>query len=374
VLLAGGEGRRMGRLGQGRCKPLIPFGGSCRLVDFSLANAADSGLDSVLLLSQHQERRLMDELRRTWWTPRFRVHFGPYDRHYVDGVPAELPSPEGPPERGTADALIRKAPYIFEPQVRAVLVQHGDHVYRFDYSDMIRAHLASGAALTLAYQRIDRAYVHLFGMIELDGDRRLVDFVEKPEVVTSELVFAAFCLFDARVLHDYLERLDGTDWQHDISRDIIPAMLRAGEDIRGHPVSGFWADIGTVDRYHMAHLQMVDPRAPSRPVLHTMPRTIAPGVGRDFVAEGPGVVASVVPDDLRNDGLIAHSVVFPGVRVEAGAEVRRSVLLPGARVRAEAALDGVIVGEDGVVQVVPGAAHGARIDSSHGRPYRRSDR
>jgi len=138
VLLAGGEGRRMGPLGQGRLKPLIPFGGSARLIDFSLANARRSGFEEVLLLSQHEERMLMDDLQRTWNTDAFRVHFGPYDAAYraagPGGVPVELPERTWPAERGTADALISKATYIFGPEHTEVLVLHADHVYAFDYT------------------------------------------------------------------------------------------------------------------------------------------------------------------------------------------------------------------------------------------------
>ncbi|BCJ66316.1 sugar phosphate nucleotidyltransferase [Polymorphospora rubra] len=350
ALLAGGEGRRMGRLGTGRLKPLVPFGGACRLIDFSLANARASGLDRVLLLSQYAERQLMDDLRRTWWRPGFRVHFGPYDEAYRDGPPAELEPFSGPPERGTADALIRKAPYLFEADVTEVLVQHADHVYRFDYGPMIAAHRAGGAALTVSYQRIERRYVHLFGMVGFDADDRLVSFVEKPAEPTSDLVFAAFCVFDAKVLHRYLELLDGTGWQHDISRDVIPAMLAAGEEIRGHEVPGYWADIGTVERYHRAHLALVDD-PPSMPV-DAMPRVVAPTVGRRLVPAAPGISRSVVPDDLVNDGELDGCVVFPGARVSAGAVVRRSILLPGAVVPPGARVDSAIVLEDGTVQPV----------------------
>ncbi|MFF4579746.1 sugar phosphate nucleotidyltransferase [Streptomyces sp. NPDC001389] len=350
ALLAGGEGRRMGRLSQGRLKPLVPFGGSCRLIDFSLANAEASGLGEVLLLSQHEERQLMDDLYRTWWRPGFRVHFGPNDRAYREGAGRCLPAPQGPPERGTADALIRKAPYLFGPGTSEVLLLHADHVYRFDYGPLITAHRRSGAALTLAYQRIDRRYVHLFGMVDFDGQGRLTAFVEKPAEPTSDLVFAAFCVFDAARLHHYLERLDGTDWQHDISRDVIPAMLAGGEHILGHEVPGHWEDIGTVDRYHRAHLALLEEGAALTPDM--LPRTVQPQVRRGIVTAAPGTDRSLVPADLVNLGRIERSVVFPGVRVGAGAHVRRSVLLPGAHVPAGAEVDSAIVLEDGTVQQV----------------------
>ncbi|WP_329485287.1 sugar phosphate nucleotidyltransferase [Kitasatospora sp. NBC_01246] len=358
VLLAGGEGRRMGRLGHGRLKPLVPFGGACRLIDFSLANAAASGLGEVLLLSQYEEKQLMDDLHRTWWRPGFRVHFGPYDRAYREGGASALVRPDGPPERGTADALIRKARYVFGPGTSEVLVLHADHVYRFDYRPLIERHRRTGAALTVAYQRIERRFVHLFGMVEFDAAGRLTGFVEKPAEPTSDLVFAAFCVFDATVLHRYLEHLDGTDWQHDISRDVIPAMLAGGERILGYEVPGHWEDIGTVERYHRAHLAMVGD-GPTLP-LDRLPLTVRPATPRGLVVRAPGVERSVVPADLANHGRIEHSVAFPGVRIGAGAVVRRSVLLPGASVPAGAEIDSAVVLEDGYVQPMEYARGGAR--------------
>lgn len=350
ALLAGGEGRRMGALGAGRLKPLVPFAGSCRLVDFSLANARASGFGEVLLLSQYEERQLMDDLHRTWWRPGFRVHFGPYDAGYRSGDGYRPPDRPHPAERGTADALIRKAPYVFGPGTSEVLVLHADHVYRFDYRPLIAAHRGSGAALTVAYQRIDPAYVHLFGMVGFDAAGRLTAFVEKPAEPTSDLVFAAFCVFDAARLHHYLELLDGTGWQHDISRDVIPAMLAGGELILGHEVGGHWEDIGTVDRYHRAHLALVAPEPALRP--EELPRTIRPEVPRLMVDAAPGVTRSLVTADLANDGLVERCVAFPGVRVGNGARVSRSVLLPGAAVPAGAEIDHAIVLEDGTVQQV----------------------
>ncbi|MER6327422.1 sugar phosphate nucleotidyltransferase [Streptomyces coelicoflavus] len=356
VLLAGGEGRRMGPLGTGRLKPLIPYGGACRLIDFSLANAHRSGLGEVLLLSQFEERQLMDDLHQVWNArPGLRVHFGPYDSAYRDApaglLPRRLPPRSGAPERGTADALIRKAPYIFGPGTEQVLVLHADHVYRFDYGPLIASHRASAAALTIAYQRIERRWVHLFGMVDFDADNRLTQFVEKPEQPTSDLVFAAFCVFDAEVLHRHLEQLEGTDWQHDISRDVIPAMLAAGEDIRGYEVHGHWADIGTVERYHRAHLALADHPRAGLPA-DRMPCTVRPDVRRAWISDSPGVRSSWVPQDLVNEGQVERSVIFPAVRIGAGARVRRSVVLPGAAVPAGADIDASVVLENGTIQPI----------------------
>jgi valienol-1-phosphate guanylyltransferase len=304
----------------------------------------------------------MDDLQDVWnRTPGFRVHFGPYDEAYrslpAGQLPAALPPRDRPAERGTADALIQKAQYIFGRDRTEVLVLHADHVYEFDYRDMIRSHRASQAALTVSYQRIDPRYVHLFGMVEFDSAGELTGFVEKPAVPTSDLVFAAFCVFDAAILHRYLELLDGGEWQHDISRDVIPAMLRAGERIRGYPVDGYWEDIGTVDRYHQAHRGLVSDHPTM--ALTDLPQTLRPQIARHRIAEAPGIRSSVVPADLVNEGTLEYSVAFPGVRIGRGATVRDSVLLPGAEVPESARIESAIVLEDGTVQEVGSAAIGA---------------
>ncbi len=352
VLLAGGEGRRMGLLGRGRLKPSIPFGGGSRLIDFSLANACRSGLEEVVLLSQYEERQLMDALHTTWNAGgQLRVHFGPYDQAYRAALPgktpASLPNRTWPAEKGTADALIRKEEYIFGKDWTEVLVLHADHVYRFDYRDMVRQHRASKAALTISYQRIDPRYVHLFGMVAFDAYGALTEFVEKPQSPTSDLVFAAFCVFDAAILHRYLDSLGRTEWQHDLSRDVIPAMLRSGERIRGYRVSGYWEDVGTLDRYFEAHRSLI--ASPPSMRLSEMPLTIRPEVQRRYIESANGIRASIVPDDLINLGEIACSTVFPGVRIGAGASVRDSVLLPGVTVPEGSHIESAIVLEDGTV-------------------------
>lgn len=352
VLLAGGEGRRMGALGRGRLKPLIPFGGCCRLIDFSIGNACRSGLEEVLLLSQHEERKLMDDLHVTWNSQgACRVHFGRYDEAYRRTQPGQLPSVlnerSWPLEKGTADALISKGTYVFDKSWTEVLVLHADHVYHFDYREMVQQHRGSKAALTVSYQCIEKRFVHLFGMVNFDRAGNLTEFVEKPEHPSSDLIFAAFCIFDARVLQRYLDALSRTDWQHDISHDVIPAMLRGGERIRGYEVRSYWEDIGTLDRYYRTHQRLLQPDAPMP--LASIPVTIRPEVKRLRLEYAEGIDACIVPGDLVNKGKLSHCTVFPGVCVEEGAQVSDSVLLPGAVVPAGSRIQGAIILEDATV-------------------------
>ncbi|MEV0399553.1 sugar phosphate nucleotidyltransferase [Actinoallomurus sp. NPDC050550] len=347
ALLAGGLGERMGRLTDAMCKPLVPYAASCRLVDFSVANAARSGVPEVVLLSMHRERDLIDHLTSHWDGRGVRVNFGPHDELVRSGgLAAGAPLPPRPAESGTADALLNNAEYLFAPGARDVLVQHADHVYVFDYGPMVAAHRAAGADATIGVQRIERRFVHLFGMVDVDADLRVRRLVEKPAEPTSDLVFTAFCLFRADVLEEVLTSLAAlgeNGWQHDISRDVLPVMIRDGRRVLAHPISGYWADIGTVERYHLEQMRLLDRPFPLPP--ETLPRTLADAPPR-FVPHLRSLVGAGA--DVPPGAVVRSSLLYPGCVLEPGAEVDRSVVLPGARVRAGARLSGAVaaVGED----------------------------
>lgn len=332
ALLAGGLGQRMGPLTADTCKPMVPYAASCRLVDFSLANAAASGVPEVVLMSLHRETELAGHVLRHWdGRTGTRMHLGAHDRlvreHGLPG-PGEL-LPARPPERGTADALLANAPYVFAPGARDVLVLHADHVYRIDYGPMLEAHRRSGADCTIGVQAIERKWVRLFGMVETDAHLRVLSLVEKPREPTSDLVFTAFCLFRADVLREVLADLAATGpdgWQHDISRDVLPAMIRGGRDVRAHPVESYWADIGTVERYHDQQLRLL---AEPRPfAAEDLPCTLA--AARPRFAPGTGLVGGDGTAVVEEGATVSDSVLHPGARVRAGAAVVRSVVLPGA--------------------------------------------
>jgi valienol-1-phosphate guanylyltransferase len=337
ALLAGGRGARMGRLTDAMCKPMVPYAGGCRMVDFSMANAVRSGLPELVLMSQHLERDLIDHLLR-WWdgSDQMHVHLGPYEKA-VDpcdrgaGLPADLSLPARPAERGTADALLTNAEWLFAPGCRDLLVLHADHIYLFDYRPMVREHRQTGADVTIGVQAIERRFVQLFGMVEVDSDGRVLNLVEKPAEPTSDLIFTAFCLFreDAlqRVLTE-LSRLPSQAWQHDISRDILPLMISEGYKVQAFPVTGYWADIGTVERYLLGHLNLI--RAPGALPLTDVPLTL-PGARPELARPGGVVVSSgALPPGTR----VHESVLYPGSMLEPGACVERSVVLPGALVTA----------------------------------------
>jgi glucose-1-phosphate adenylyltransferase len=354
----------MGPLGGPRTKALVPYGGTSRLVDFSLANARRSGLPGVLLLDRDEQRSLMDDLHLVWNTRSgFRVDFGPYDEAYRHAgtyrLPWTLPERTWPQATGTADALIAKAPWVFAGHPSDVLVLQADHVYLFDYAEMIARHRRERAALTIAYQRIDPNPAHPSVRVSFDAQGDLAQFVGASGDPDGDLVFAGFCVFRAAALRRYLDAMPGAGTSRDLGRDVILAMLAGGERIRGYAVSGYWADVTNAEAYHRSHRGLLLD-APTMPVAW-LPRTVRPIVGRRLVTDAAGIRRSIIPTDLINLGTIAHSVVFPGVEIGAGAMVEDSILLPGAVVSAGAHVASSIVLEDGTVTPsgVPGLVTGS---------------
>ncbi|MGW5695391.1 sugar phosphate nucleotidyltransferase [Streptomyces asiaticus] len=355
VLLAGGLGHRMGVLTANTCKPMVPYAGSCRLVDFSLANAVASEVPELVLLSLHRETELACHILDRWDDqPNTHMHFGAHERLLRDrGLPGpgEL-LPARPAERGTADALLSNAPYVFASGARDILILHADHVYRFDYAPMLEAHRRTGADCTIGVQAIERHWVRLFGMVTVDAQLAVVDLVEKPESPTSDLVFTAFCLFRAEPLRDVLHKLRATGpdgWQHDISRDVLPFMVHGEWDVRAYPIESYWADIGTVERYHSEQLGLL---ATPHPIeANGLPRTLTSG--RPLFDRSLGLLGAPAVSDAEtaNPGdvvveagaVVEDCVLHPGARVAAGATVLRSVLLPGAVVPVGARVSDTLV-------------------------------
>ncbi|CCD39400.1 unnamed protein product [Candidatus Paraburkholderia kirkii UZHbot1] len=174
---------------------------------------------------------------------------------------------------------------------------------------MIDAHRRSGAGLTIGFQKIELEYVKLFGMVELDEHFNLLSFVEKPATPTSDTIFSAVCIFRANILKRYLSDLSKTNWQRDISTDVIPAMLNRCETIKSFPFSDYWEDVGTVERYFRAHMALLS----DMPTLglDDMPKTLLPAIKRCYIKSHGNVINSIVCDDCDTPALIENSITYP---------------------------------------------------------------
>ena len=353
LVLAGGRGASLSVLSAERAESALPFGGKYRVVDFVLSNCCHSGIVRVGVLTQHAPTSLHDHIGsgRPWDLDRrdARVFIlQPFLTRESSGW-----------YRGTADALGQNRDLIEESRVRRVLVLPGDHVYKMDYRERARTHEERGARVTIAVTPVRAEETRRFGMVTVaDGDR-VVALDEKPPATSSRLASMGVVLFEADVL---LEALDKKPV--DLTLDVLQPMIESGERVFAHHFQGYWEDVGTLTTYYRANLDLLAPEPgltlddPAWPILtrdeERPPVLILPG------AELEG---SLVANGCRVAGSVRHSILFPGVTVEAGAEVTASVVLPDAWIGPGARLDRAIL--DKHSWIGPGARVGLGSATGH---------
>lgn len=362
VIMAGGRGSRLAPLTDLRCKPALPFGGSWRTVDFVLSNCLHSGLHRIGVLTQYHAYSLIRHLSREWQP----VFAGP-DRG-LEVWPAEQ-RPHADWYCGTANAVYQNLDIVRRYRPRRVLVLAADHVYRMDYRELIEAHERSGASVTVGCIEVPRSESRHFGVMVTDGTGRIVKFAEKPAnplgMTTPDgnvLASMGIYLFDADTLLATLERDAGRcDSGHDFGGDIVPDLIaNARTPVCAHAFGDgaeetpYWRDIGTLDSYWRAHMDLVQPDSaldihdPDWPILGGNGALPPPRLMSDPRTGQPAVIFnSLVAGGCRLDGMLARdSVLFPNVSVGAGSVLERCVVLPGARIGRGCRLSDTIVDED----------------------------
>jgi glucose-1-phosphate adenylyltransferase len=346
LVLSGGGGEQLSVLTAERAVSAVPFGGKYRIIDFVLSNCCHSGVERVGVLTQHAPISLHDHIGsgRPW----------DLDRR-SGGVMILQPFLTRTREgwyRGTAHAISQNWETIEEYRPARVLVLAGDHVCRMDYRALARTHEQSRAALTLAVTRVPPEQARRFGMARLDRDGRVLSLVEKPERASTPFASMGVYLFEFEVLGEIL-RAQPVDLTH----DVIQPLLEGGERVYAHEFEGYWDDVGTVSSFYRANLDLLasDPRL----VLHD-PRW--PILTRDeerppvLVLDGAEIEDSLVANGCRVAGRVLRSVLFPGARVEAGAEVVDSVVMADTVIQSGARVHRAIL--DKYVRVGEGARVG----------------
>ncbi|GLZ35768.1 glucose-1-phosphate adenylyltransferase [Lentzea sp. NBRC 105346] len=370
IVLAGGEGKRLWPLTADRAKPAVPFGGNYRLVDFVLSNLVNAGLVRLCVLTQYKSHSLDRHISTTW---RLSNVLG----QYVTPVPAQQRL--GPRwYTGSADAIFQSLNLIHDEKPDHVAIFGADHVYRMDPSQMIDQHVASGASVTVAGIRVPRTEAKAFGCIDSDASGKITRFLEKPSEPPHvpddpEVTFASMgnYVFTCEALLDAL-RADALnpDSDHDMGGDIIPMLVDQGSahvyDFADNIVpgatsrdAGYWRDVGTIDAYYDAHMDLVSVNPifnlynqlwPIRTATPPLPpaKFIAGGSAEDSMV-GPGSIisgkihGSVISSDVVVEvgSVVQGSVLLPGVRIGKGAVVRRAILDKNVLVP-----DGALIGVD----------------------------
>lgn len=361
MLLAGGQGSRLYVLTSHMAKPAVPFGGKYRIIDFPLSNCANSGIDTVGVLTQYQPLELNSYIGngQPW----------DLDRSYggVHILPPYIKEGDkGTWYRGTANAVYQNMDFISSYDPDYVLILSGDHIYKMDYSKLLRHHKQTGAGCTIAVLEVPMEEARRFGIMNVDGDDNIVEFEEKPANPKSNLASMGIYVFTWEKLRAYLiaDEADKNS-KNDFGANVIPAMLKGGEKLSAYRFSGYWKDVGTIDSLWDSNMDMLsvtggvkifDDKWP----IYTRSPTRPPHV----TGESSAISHSLVTGGCEIYGKVENSVLFHSVRVEEGASVRYSILMPGAVVRSGAAVEYAIVAER--AEIGPDARVGAPPDGSEG--------
>ncbi|HIB68639.1 MAG TPA: glucose-1-phosphate adenylyltransferase subunit GlgD [Phycisphaerales bacterium] len=334
MIMAGGPSPGLSVLTEVRAAPAIPFGGKYRLIDFALSNCVNSGVFNVAVLTQYRPHSLSEHLGTG----------APWDLDLMKGGLRVLHPFQGGRfgdwQRGTADAVRRNLEFVGEQSENNVLVLAGDHVYTMDYGPMIRRHEDSGADLTVACRRVSPHETHRFGMIVKGSDDRITGFEEKPKRTRQTLASMGVYVFKRSALLDILSDESHTDF----GRDVLPAMIEGGKDVRAYNFPGYWSDIGTVQAYWEANMGLLseDPALdlynPDARV-HTRSQESGPvNIGREAQVEG-----NLLSNGCIVEGTVQNSIISPGVKIAAGAVVTNSIILHGTVIEAGAVVDKCII-------------------------------
>ena len=360
MLLAGGQGSRLYALTQNVAKPSVPFGGKYRIIDFPLSNCANSGIDTVGVLTQYRPLQLNSYIGngQAW------------DLDVSDGGVFILPPYQSAGEKGswfsgTANAIYQNMGFIEAYDPDDVLILSGDHIYKMDYAAMLREHREREAACTISVLQVSLAEASRFGIMNLGGDGYVEQFEEKPKEPKSDLASMGIYIFNWKKLKEYLIA-DENDPQSekDFGKNIIPKMLAAGEKLWPYRFEGYWRDVGTINSLWDANMDMlsrdlINLYDPDWPIGSRSP--VCPP---HFVGDNARVIHSLVTEGCEVDGHVENSVLSPNVRIGRGATVVYSVLMPGAVIEEGAAVEYAIIGENTVVHA--GAHVGSAPDGSEG--------
>ncbi len=358
MLLAGGQGSRLYALTQQAAKPSVPFGGKYRIIDFPLSNCANSGIDTVGVLTQYRPLQLNSYIGSGQ----------PWDLDVADGGVYILPPYLGANEQGswfsgTANAIYQNIGFIDQYEPENVLILSGDHIYKMDYADMLQEHLAHDAACTIAVLQVSLEEATRFGIMNLREDGFVGEFEEKPKQPKSDLASMGIYIFNWKKLRAALiEDEADPNSSKDFGKNIIPKMLAAGELLWPYRFHGYWRDVGTITSLWDANMDMLSTTLinlydPEWPISSRSP--VCPPHYTGAQAE---VIHSIVTEGCEIEGHVENSVLSPSVKVGKGSTVFYSVLMPGAVVEDGATVEYAIVGENTVVRA--GAHVGAAPDGT----------
>lgn len=368
LILAGGQGERLYPLTRDRAKPAVPFAGHYRIIDFTLSNCINSGLKRIYVLTQYKSQSLDNHLRRGW-----SIFVSAFDE-FLFSVPPQLRTGESW-YLGTADAVLQNIYLLQKESPARVLILSGDHVYKMDYSEMVEAHLRTGASVTAAVVECDLNTARRMGVLAVDADNRILTFREKPEnpePIPGRPGYAwanmGVYVFDTSVLIDAISRKSDGDPIQDFGRDIMPRLVQ-NEKVFAYRFhddkENYWRDIGTLDSYYEASMDLVRVDPPfnlyetSFPILtsaHPYPPAKMVFAGGDPDRIGVALDSLICSGSIVSGGRVERSILSPRVRINSYSLVEDSILFDGVQVGRHAKIRRAIIDKD--ARIAPGCVIG----------------
>ncbi len=367
LVLAGGRGSRLKNLTDTRAKPAVYFGGKFRIVDFALSNCLNSGIRRIGVITQYKSHSLLRHLQRGWAFLKTEMN------EFVDLLPAQQRVDEESWYRGTADAVYQNQDILAAYRADYVVVLAGDHIYKQNYALMLADHVAQGRECTVGCIEVSQQEATAFGVMAIDAERRITDFVEKPADPPTipgkpgrSLASMGIYIFNARHLYKELERdMNDANSSHDFGKDIIPKMVKAGQAV-AHPFelscvgartgqAPYWRDVGTIDAYWDANIDLTatDPLLNlydnNWPIWTYQPQLPPAKFVHNQDDRRGMAIESLVSGGCIVSGAVFRSVLFSLVRVHSYSSVNWSVLLPGVQVGRHARINRAVIDRDCVI-------------------------
>ena len=368
MLLAGGQGSRLYALTQNLAKPAVPFGGKYRIIDFPLSNCVNSGIDTVGILTQYQPLVLNEYIGNGQ----------PWDLDRLNGGVHVLPPYQKATGsdwfKGTANAIYQHISFIDRYNPEYVIILSGDQICKQDYSEFLAFHKEKGAEFSVAVMEVPWDEASRFGLMVTDENSKITEFQEKPKNPKSNLASMGNYIFNWDVLRKYLiEDEADPESENDFGNNIIPNLLRDNRDMYAFRFDGYWKDVGTIPSLWEANMEVLDPENSginlfdeSWKIYSRNSGMAGHKIGADAVVEN-----SMITEGCRVDGTVKNSILYAGVKVEAGAVVEEAVVMGGCVIKAGAVVKHCILGEnamigentvvggsEGVATVGPGVAVG----------------
>ncbi len=345
MILAGGQGSRLGALTKYVAKPAVEFGGKYKIIDFPLSNCTHSGIDTVGVLTQYQPLELNTYIGNGNPWDLDRNHGGVYV------LPPYQSAKAGEWYKGTANAIYQNLSFLERFNPKNVLILSGDHIYKMHYGKMLKAHKKSGAAITIAVMPVPWEEASRFGIMNVDENGTIIEFEEKPKNPKSNLASMGIYIFDYQILKKYLtEDEQNPDSANDFGKNIIPAMLANGEKMISWKFSDYWKDVGTISSLWEANMDLLDspPKFDVTDRLWNIYSRNMP-LSPQYIGKGAKVSTSTISEGCVINGYVNHCVISSDVTIEEGARVTDCVIMSGTKIGKNAVINKAVIGPECVI-------------------------